>query len=249
MKFFSNLIKLILISKILSIEFLESKKENQISCDEEFIILDSSGFTKGEKIFLEMEAKRFTKDFINYEFLDDLSPYENITKINKIPFHEKDSKNHKYSTKTSIKREFDTPILVTKYFTIKKNIKKENKGDYLVILFYCEGDVKIKNAENGNKHDFLLNKIFIFVFLFFLILFNIIIFIRYKISNEKANNNDENINHNSNNDDIKNSNIVSINNNINNTNSNVGSSNNIEFTKQNRFNNVIIHNKKKILKK
>ena len=87
------------------------------SCDEEFIILDSSGFTKGEKIFLEMEAKRFTKDFINYEFLDDLSPYENITKINKIPFYEKDSKNHKYSTKTSIKREFDTPILVTKYFT------------------------------------------------------------------------------------------------------------------------------------
>ena len=232
MKFFSNLIKLILISKILSIEFLESKKENQISCDEEFIILDSSGFTKGEKIFLEMEAKRFTKDFINYEFLDDLSPYENITKINKIPFYEKDSKNHKYSTKTSIKREFDTPILVTKYFTIKKNIKKENKGDYLVILFYCEGDVKIKNAENGNKHDFLLNKIFIFVFLFFLILFNIIIFIRYKISNEKANNND-----------IKNSNNKSIN--INNTNSQYVSSNNNELSNQNMVNKAITFKKNK----
>ena len=230
MKFFSNLIKLILISKILSIEFLESKKENQISCDEEFIILDSSGFTKGEKIFLEMEAKRFTKDFINYEFLDDLSPYENITKINKIPFHEKDSKNHKYSTKTSIKREFDTPILVTKYFTIKKNIKKENKGDYLVILFYCEGDVKIKNAENGNKHDFLLNKIFIFVFLFFLILFNIIIFIRYKIFNEKANNHD-----------IKNSNNKSIN--INNTNSQYVSSNNNELSNQNMVNKAITYKK------
>ena len=231
MKFFSNLIKLILISKILSIEFLESKKENQISCDEEFIILDSSGFTKGEKIFLEMEAKRFTKDFINYEFLDDLSPYENITKINKIPFHEKDSKNHKYSTKTSIKREFDTPILVTKYFTIKKNIKKENKGDYLVILFYCEGDVKIKNAENGNKHDFLLNKIFIFAFLFFLILFNIIIFIRYKIFNEKANNHD-----------IKNSNNKSIN--INNTNSQYVSSNNNELSNQNMDNKAITYKKK-----
>ena len=231
MKFFSNLIKLILISKILSIEFLESKKENQISCDEEFIILDSSGFTKGEKIFLEMEAKRFTKDFINYEFLDDLSPYENITKINKIPFYEKDSKNHKYSTKTSIKREFDTPILVTKYFTIKKNIKKENKGDYLVILFYCEGDVKIKNAENGNKHDFLLNKIFIFVFLFFLILFNIIIFIRYKIFNEKANNHD-----------IKNSNNKSIN--INNTNSQYVSSNNNELSNQNMVNKAITYKKK-----
>ena len=231
MKFFSNLIKLILISKILSIEFLESKKENQISCDEEFIILDSSGFTKGEKIFLEMEAKRFTKDFINYEFLDDLSPYENITKINKIPFYEKDSKNHKYSTKTSIKREFDTPILVTKYFTIKKNIKKENKGDYLVILFYCEGDVKIKNAENGNKHDFLLNKIFIFVFLFFLILFNIIIFIRYKIFNEKANNHD-----------IKNSNNKSIN--INNTNSQYVSSNNNELSNQNMDNKAITYKKK-----
>jgi hypothetical protein len=231
MKFFSNLIKLILISKILSIEFLESKKENQISCDEEFIILDSSGFTKGEKIFLEMEAKRFTKDFINYEFLDDLSPYENITKINKIPFYEKDSKNHKYSTKTSIKREFDTPILVTKYFTIKKNIKKENKGDYLVILFYCEGDVKIKNAENGNKHDFLLNKIFIFVFLFFLILFNIIIFIRYKIFNEKANNHD-----------IKNSNNKSIN--INNTNSQYVSSNNNELSNQNLVNKAITYKKK-----
>ena len=230
MKFFSNLIKLILISKILSIEFLESKKENQISCDEEFIILDSSGFTKGEKIFLEMEAKRFTKDFINYEFLDDLSPYENITKINKIPFYEKDSKNHKYSTKTSIKREFDTPILVTKYFTIKKNIKKENKGDYLVILFYCEGDVKIKNAENGNKHDFLLNKIFIFVFLFFLILFNIIIFIRYKIFNEKANNHD-----------IKNSNNKSIN--INNTNSQYVSSNNNELSNQNMVNKAITYKK------
>lgn len=231
MKFFSNLIKLILISKILSIEFLESKKENQISCDEEFIILDSSGFTKGEKIFLEMEAKRFTKDFINYEFLDDLSPYENITKINKIPFYEKDSKNHKYSTKTSIKREFDTPILVTKYFTIKKNIKKENKGDYLVILFYCEGDVKIKNAENGNKHDFLLNKIFIFVFLFFLILFNIIIFIRYKIFNEKANNHD-----------IKNSNNKSIN--INNTNSQYVSSNNNELSNKNMVNKAITYKKK-----
>jgi hypothetical protein len=164
MKLYTHLIKIILISRILSIEFLESFKENQISCDKEFIILDSSEFKKGDKIYLEMEAKRFSKDFINYEFIDDISSYINITNI---PFHEKDSKNHKFSTKTSIKRDFDIPILVTKYFTIKKNIKKEKKGDFLVIIFYCEGDVLIKNSEKNNGGNFLTNKVFILLFLFF----------------------------------------------------------------------------------
>lgn len=192
MKSYFCLIKLILISKILCIEFLDNYKENQISCDKEFIILDSSGFKKGEKIFLEMEAKRFKKDFINYEFINDLSSYENITQI---PFYKKDSKKHKYSSKTNNKREFDIPILVTKHFTIKK----DNKGDYLVILFYCEGDVLIKNSEKGNKRDFLLNKIFICLFIFFLTLFYIfIILVRYKIGKGNTNSSDGNTNNNNN---------------------------------------------------
>ena len=249
MKSYFCLIKLILISKILCIEFLDNYKENQISCDQEFIILDSSGFKKGEKIFLEMEAKRFKKDFINYEFTNDLSSYENITQI---PFYKKDSKKHKYSSKTNIKREFDIPILVTKHFTIKK----DNKGDYLVILFYCEGDVLIKNSEKGNKHDFLLNKIFICLFIFFLTLFYIfIILLRYKFGKGNTINSDGNTNNINNNDISGNaissrtsnkdlnidSNDGSTNNNINNENIKIKESNN----NNKNVNKVYIHNKKK----
>lgn len=251
MKSYFCLIKLILISKILCIEFLDNYKENQISCDKEFIILDSSGFKKGEKIFLEMEAKRFKKDFINYEFINDLSSYENITQI---PFYKKDSKKHKYSSKTNIKREFDIPILVTKHFTIKK----DNKGDYLVILFYCEGDVLIKNSEKGNKRDFLLNKIFICLFIFFLTLFYIfIILVRYKTGKGNTNMSDGNTNNNNNdkigindgneipsstsNKDLQNidSNDGSTNNNI-----NIENINNKENINNNKYaNNVFIYNK------
>lgn len=251
MKSYFCLIKLILISKILCIEFLDNYKENQISCDKEFIILDSSGFKKGEKIFLEMEAKRFKKDFINYEFINDLSSYENITQI---PFYKKDSKKHKYSSKTNIKREFDIPILVTKHFTIKK----DNKGDYLVILFYCEGDVLIKNSEKGNKSDFLLNKIFICLFIFFLTLFYIfIILVRYKTGKGNTNMSDGNTNNNNNdkigindgneipsstsNKDLQNidSNDGSTNNNI-----NIENINNKENINNNKYaNNVFIYNK------
>jgi len=253
MKSYFCLIKLILISKILCIEFLDNYKENQISCDKEFIILDSSGFKKGEKIFLEMEAKRFKKDFINYEFINDLSSYENITQI---PFYKKDSKKHKYSSKTNIKREFDIPILVTKHFTIKK----DNKGDYLVILFYCEGDVLIKNSEKGNKRDFLLNKIFICLFIFFLTLFYIfIILVRYKTGKGNTNMSDGNTNNNNNdkigindgneipsstsNKDLQNidSNDGSTNNNI-----NIENINNKENINNNKYaNNVFIYNKDK----
>lgn len=253
MKSYFCLIKLILISKILCIEFLDNYKENQISCDKEFIILDSSGFKKGEKIFLEMEAKRFKKDFINYEFINDLSSYENITQI---PFYKKDSKKHKYSSKTNIKREFDIPILVTKHFTIKK----DNKGDYLVILFYCEGDVLIKNSEKGNKRDFLLNKIFICLFIFFLTLFYIfIILVRYKTGKGNTNMSDGNTNNNNNdkigindgneipsstsNKDLQNidSNDGSTNNNI-----NIENINYKENINNNKYaNNVFIYNKDK----
>ena len=251
MKFFTNLIKLILISKILSIEFLESFKENQISCDKEFIILDSSEFKKGDKIYLEMEAKRFSKDFINYEFIDDISSYINITNI---PFHKKDSKNHKFSTKTSIKRDFDIPILVTKYFTIKKNIKKEKKGDFLVIIFYCEGDVLIKNSEKNNGGNFLTNKVFILLFLFFLILFNlIIILIRNKIWNGKAYSNNRSISRNNNISEPNNNGIAksigeSTDNNMNNEKEIIidGSANKNEITNNKT---VMIHSKYQFLKK
>jgi len=247
MKSYFCLIKLILISKILCIEFLDNYKENLISCDKEFIILDSSGFKKGEKIFLEMEAKRFKKDFINYEFTNDLSSYENITQI---PFYKKDSKKHKYSSKTNIKKEFDIPILVTKHFTIKK----DNKGDYLVILFYCEGDVLIKNSEKGNKLDFLLNKIFICLFLFFLTLFYIfIILVRYKIGKGNTINNDRNTNNNNNDiSGIINGNAIpsiTSNKDLQNIDSNDGSTNNninIESINNNKnVDNVITYNKNK----
>jgi len=271
MKFCANLIKLILISKILSIDILNRFNEKKISCDDEFIIFDSSEFKKGEKIYLEIEANRFYKDFINYEFTDDISSYEkyenknknksssglnekdeNITyssifgkesneTTEKMPFHEKDSKNHKFPTKTSITREFDVAILVKKYFNIKKKIKKENNGNYLAILFYCTGDALIKNAEENNGGNFLLNKIFIFLFFGFLcilILINLILLlIRERKSNEnpKDNENLENNNHNNENTDSNRSrNIInnSTNNNITNT----------------KTNDVILYQKKNILK-
>ena len=211
MKLYTHLIKIILISRILSIEFLESFKENQISCDKEFIILDSSGFKKKEKIYLEMEAKRFRKDFINYEFIDDISPYVNETSI---PFHIKDSKNHEYSTKTSIKREFDTPTSATKYFTINKSIKKGKEGHYLLILFYCEGDVLIKNTEKNNGSSFVLNGVFIIIFCIILLIFMTIIAFLQKNQENKIQKNQENKNSNlkksDNNDDNEITNTAKI---------------------------------------
>ncbi len=285
MKFCANLIKLILISKILSIDILNRFNEKTISCEDEFIILNSSEFKKGEKIYLEIEANRFYKDFINYEFTDNISSYEkyenknknqnksssglnekdeNITyssifgkesneTTEKMPFHEKDSKNHKFPTKTSITREFDVAILVKKYFNIKKKIKKENNGNYLAILFYCTGDALIKNAEENNGDNFLLNKIFIFLFFGFLcilILINLILLlIRERKSNEnpKDNENLENNNHNNGN---TNSNIITNNNENTDSNRsrniiNNSTNNNIINTKTN---DVILYQKKNILK-
>lgn len=289
MKFCVNLIKLILISKILSIDILDKFKEKKISCDDEFIIFDSSEFKKGEKIYLEIEANRFYKDFINYEFTDDISLYEkyenknknksssnlnindilsdenisysslfengNNETIKKMPFHEKDSKNHKFPSKTSIKREFDVAILVKKYFNIKKKIKKENNGNYLAILFYCTGDALIKNAEENNGGNFLLNKIFIilfFVFLCILILINLILLLIRERKNNGDSNNNENPESNNRNSGNTQSNIITNNNNEK-ANSNRSRNNFINSTNNNdkdtKTNVVLIYKNKNIFLK
>ena len=53
---------------------------------------------------------------------------------------------------------------MTKYFTIKKKNNKESKGNYLEILFYCVGDVLIKNTEKNNGGSFVFNSVFIIIF-------------------------------------------------------------------------------------
>jgi len=128
----------IFIDKVLLITYyndIDLKKYGKITvpASDGFIIFDSSDFSKGSKIYFKITASDFTDDAIYFEFYDDPNDY--------IP---NDNFAFVYPTDTSINHDS-----VTNYYTIEKSSRNLGslKGKYLIIYFYCYGNVEIENTK------------------------------------------------------------------------------------------------------
>ena len=148
-----------------------------VSSSKTNITFDSSEFEKDEKIYFKITATRFTNEVIYFEFFDNLNRDTSYYHLKYIYSNDEDS-------------EFDKEI---KYYIIKKssdNIGSSN-GKYLMIYFYCEGDVEIENIE---KH---YNTIIIIVIVVIVVIVGIIYLIYYCYKRKKdatmSNNNNNNI--------------------------------------------------------
>ena len=125
---------------------LKKGKQIKVKSEDGAIIMETKDFNKGDEIYLKITADYFYDEYIYYEFVDDISNYElNWDDI----FEEKPSKSvYDYNdNKAKTTNE-------TKYYTIKKDDHHLGnlEGNYLIIFFYCEGTVTIKNTkENEGK--------------------------------------------------------------------------------------------------
>ncbi len=146
-----------------------------VSSSKTNITFDSSEFEKDEKIYFKITATRFTNEVIYFEFFDNLNRDTSYYHLKYVNSNDEDS-------------EFDKEI---KYYIIKKssdNIGSSN-GKYLMIYFYCEGDVEIENIE---KH---YNTIIIIVIVVIVVIVGIIylIYYCYKRKKDATMNNNNNI--------------------------------------------------------
>ena len=102
-------------------------------------IMDTSGFKKGENIYLKIRAREFIEDYLYYEFFDNLDTYE--------PPDNWDYNEYKNSKKT----EHDyTAGYVTNYYEIKKDdtVLHGVEGNYLALFFFVtSGRVTITNTK------------------------------------------------------------------------------------------------------
>jgi hypothetical protein len=112
---------------------LKKYKKIIVPASEGFIIFDASDFGKGDKIYFKITANDFYDDAIYFEFYDDPNAY--IGNVNLA---------YVYPTKTSENYES-----VTNYYTIEKSSRNIGslKGKYLIIYFYCSGNVEIENTK------------------------------------------------------------------------------------------------------
>ena len=101
---------------------------------EKFIIFDSSEFSKGDKIYFKITADNFESEEIYFEFFDDPNDY--TPKSRWAP---------EYPTSTSESRNS-----ITKYYNIEKSSRNLGslEGKYLVIYFWCYGNIEIENVNN-----------------------------------------------------------------------------------------------------
>ena len=113
-----------------------------VNWDDGGIIFDSSDFKVGDEIYIKIKAEYFYDSHIYYEFVDDLSTYE--------PSYVYEDYYKTFSTKTDYEGDF-----VIHYYTIKKdNSHLDNqKGNYLIIYFDCDGSVTITNTVENEGNN------------------------------------------------------------------------------------------------
>ena len=102
------------------------------------VIMDTSGFKTGDKIYLKISARTFYDNYLYYEFFDNLRTYN--------PSSYYEDYDYVYNSKTD--HDFDSG-LTTHYYTIKKskNVLYKQSGKYLAIYFDCGGIVYIENTK------------------------------------------------------------------------------------------------------
>jgi len=128
-------------TETLSIDFQKNEKIT-VHSNKEKIIFNCSEFKKDEEIYFKITAKRFIDEKIKFEFLDNLNGYFSI-------FH--NLYNAYYTEKD------DGLDKEVNYYTIKKSFYNVGliQGKYLLIKFYCEGDVEIENIEKKENKESL----------------------------------------------------------------------------------------------
>jgi hypothetical protein len=203
------------------------------------IIFDSSDFKKGEEIYFKVTADSFNEDYLLYKFYDDGASMANPV----LDTYKKAS-----PSKTDNEYDHGEIVSVTKYFTIKKDERDLGslEGKYLVIVFYCTGNVLIENTkENEGKTTMI---VIIVVVVVVVIAVAICIFCYCKRRKALANgtttnevyvgNNDPNYNMNTgNNANVYNKNYNNNNYNNNNYNNNNYNNNNYNNNNYNNYSN------------
>ena len=99
-------------------------------------IMDTSGFQKGEEIYLKITAAEFIEREIYYEFVDDIDNYNPS-----IYFED-------YYSASPSRTDYDGYKKI-QYYTIKKDSSHLNglQGNYLFIYFECYGKITVTNTE------------------------------------------------------------------------------------------------------
>jgi hypothetical protein len=216
---------------------LKKYEKVTVPSTEDHIIFDSSDFKKGEEIYFKVTADSFNEDYLLYKFYDDGASMANPV----LDTYKKAS-----PSKTDNEYDHGEIVSVTKYFTIKKDERDLGslEGKYLVIVFYCTGNVLIENTkENEGKTTMI---VIIVVVVVVVIAVAICIFCYCKRRKALANgtttnevyvgNNDPNYNMNTgNNANVYNKNYN--NNNYNNNNYNNNNYNNNNYNNNNYNNN------------
>ena len=125
--------------EILSVDFQKNGKIT-VPSNTEKIIFNCTKFKKDEEIYFKITAKKFNDERIYFEFLDNLNGYLSF-------FH---SLKYVYCTEKD-----DGLDKEVKYYTIKKSFYNLGsvQGKYLLIKFYCEGDVEIENIEKKEDKE------------------------------------------------------------------------------------------------
>ena len=115
-----------------------------VSSTDGFVVFDSSEFNTGDHIYFKIKCSYFLLDYIEYEFLDDLSKADSFF-----------GTEYCYSTLTDTEYEYGVPVRETKYYTIKKDniYLGSSNGDYLVLYLYCGGaNISIENTKEDQSN-------------------------------------------------------------------------------------------------
>ena len=151
-------------------EFTVDLKKNEkitVSSSKEKIIFDSSEFKKDENIYFKITAEVFKEKIIEFEFLDNLIGYKIIAKNLKSVYYT--IEDNKFFNEE-------------KYYTIKKTSQNLDplEGKYLLIKFYCAGDVEIENIENLDNIKKSHTEQIVTIIVLAIIVIGIIIYCCYK---------------------------------------------------------------------
>ena len=144
MKLFLNAFLIFLLCKAsISFTYLQKGKNITVSVSEEEIIFNSTDFKENDDIKFEIRATSFTDDTLYYFFYDVNINVDNL--LNVSPLYSKNEDGYE-----------------VKIYTISKTNLDNLKGNYLYLLFFCEGeeDVIIKNiySTTSKSDNFYLKK-------------------------------------------------------------------------------------------
>ena len=107
-----------------------------------YVFFNSKDFKNDEEMYFKITADWFAVDQIDYIYLDDIRDFDTN---NNFYYHQR-------SEKTENKTDANGYVMSqTKYYVITKKKSEIGilTGDYLLIMFYCDGDAEIENTKEN----------------------------------------------------------------------------------------------------